>query len=108
MSSQLNKQGPYYGITVMRNFEVVGARSSAPRDRVKRFIIQSPGATATQIATELRMTTNMATNAISRLSRDGEIYLNTETNGWHAGERRKAPAGLITSIWNFADSQARP
>lgn len=107
MTSQLNKEGPYYGITVMRNFEVVGASSRAPRDRVKRLITQSPGLTEAQISKELRMTANMAHNSIQKLMRDGEIYLNAETGGWHAGERRKAPVGLINSIWNFAESASR-
>jgi hypothetical protein len=107
MSSQLNKEGPYYGITVMHNFEVVGANSRAPRDRVKRLITQSPGLTEEQLAQELRMTANMAGNALRRLIEAGEIYKDTETGGWHAGERRKAPRGLVTSIWSFAESHAR-
>lgn len=106
MSAQLNKEGPYFGITVMRNGVLEGAKSNAPRDRVKRFITQTPGANLEQISKELRMTENMAGNAIERLSQAGEIYLSPQTGGWHAGERRKAPRGLINSIWHFADNHA--
>lgn len=106
MSAQLNKEGPYFGITVMRNGILVGAKSSSPRDRVKRFITQTPGANLEQISKELRMTENMAGNAIQRLAQDGEIYLDQGTGSWYAGERRKTPVGLINSIWHFADRHA--
>lgn len=114
MSNGNSLQGPerrqdvYYGITVMRNGQVVGAKDRSNRSRVKRFIARNPGARLEDIAKGARCTTRAAQIAIDSLQRAGEIYANPDGPyaKWYAGERRETPRGLLTSIWDMADRLA--
>jgi hypothetical protein len=102
--SKSDQNGPYYGITTMRNGVLVGSKGNSTRCRVKRYVLRNPGARIETIAQAMRLTPKATELALDSLKRAGEIYAEPEGvyAKWYAGERRATPTGLLTSIWDLA------